>query len=119
MVINEFSVETTRRLSVGLLSLAGALLLSSLDIVSGASSSGNMELAASVSGAIQPLVWSAAFAILAFICAELATHKETPETGHPHSKRNYLQTAFAYIAGGGLVWLCWGAFTLIRAVHVA
>jgi hypothetical protein len=86
-----FDVQTTRRLAVGLLAVSGGLLFSTFDLIGVGISAGDMEYAAAVSRAVGPLSQCTLIALITFAFAEIAAHPSTPELGHPHSKRNYLE----------------------------
>lgn len=116
--MNSFDVSTTRRLAIGLMAIAGSLLFAALNLLGAGISAGDKGYAAGISGAVAPLGLSAATGFIAFICAELADHPATPAEGHPHSKRNYVQTAFALLAVSGLGSLVWGWFVLLTNANV-
>lgn len=113
-----FNPETTRRLAISLFAAAGALLLSALSLVGTGVSAGNMAYAAAVSGALWPLAMSACSGLLSLIFAEIAQHESTPEEGHPHSKRNYLESALVITGVLGLGQLIYGAFKLLIGAGV-
>ena len=118
MALNYFNVRTTRRLSIGLLAAAGALLFAALDLVGVGISANDKTYAAKISASVSPLAFSALAALIALIAAEVAEHPDTPSEGHPHSKSNYLQTAFAMLLVLGLGNLIWGGYILISAAVV-
>ncbi len=118
MALNSFDIETTLRISVGLLAAAGAMLFAALNLVGAGVSASNIAFAESISGALIPLTYSAAFSLLSLIFTEVAAHPSTPTEGHPHSKSNYLQSAFVFIALNGLGGLLWGTVKLIDAASV-
>ena len=107
-----------RRLSLGVFAASGTLLLTALNIVGSAVIGGNIEYASTISESLKPLGYSALGSLTALIFTEIGSHPETPNLGHPHSKSNYLQSAFAMILSVGLLWLIIGAFRLITSVAV-
>lgn len=117
--MNSFNIETTRRLAIGLIAASGALLFAALNLVGAGISGGDTAFAASVSNSIWPLGYSTASAFIALLFAEIADHEATPVTGHPHSKSNYLQTAFVLLAVNGLGWLIYGSARLLSAATIA
>ena len=118
MALRSFDISTTRRLAISLLSASGALLFSALNLVGAGISAGDKEYAAGISAAVSPLSVSACSGLMALICAEIAAHKDTPAEGHPHSKRNYLESAFVGLSILGLGYLVFGGFKLISAATV-
>ncbi len=116
MALNTFDVPTTRRLSIGIMSVSGALLFATLNLIGVGIAAGDSELVEELSIPKVFLAVSAFFGLLSFICAELAAHESTPAVGHPHSKRNYLESAFAYLAVCALIPLLVGGLMLITAV---
>lgn len=117
--MNAFDIETTRRLSLGLLAASGALLFTALNLVGAGVSSDNIEFASRVSSSTWPLASSALASLIALICTEVAGHENTPDKGHPHSRPNYLQTAFALLVVSGLGQLLYGTWTLLSAASVS
>lgn len=117
--MNAFNVETTRQLSLGLLAASGALLFTALNLVGAGISGGDTVFASKVSSSTWPLASSALASLIALICAEIAGHENTPEKGHPHSRPNYLQTAFALLVVSGLGQLLYGAWMLLSAASVS
>ena len=113
-----FDVQTTRRLSLGLLAVSGGLLFATFDLIGAGISAGDKQYAAAVSRAVGPLSQCALMALIIFAFAEIAAHPSTPEVGHPHSKRNYLETAAALGVVYGVFTLLWGGYTLIGAASV-
>ncbi|MDN2565371.1 hypothetical protein N1F89_03985 [Aquibium sp. A9E412] len=103
----------TRRLAIGLLTAAGALLFAALQLVGAGVSAGNLEYAAGVSRALSPLAASGLAGIIALVFAEIADYPGTPEDGHPHGRINYLQSAFVVIGVWGLGTLIWGGVELL------
>ncbi|MBX9462816.1 MAG: hypothetical protein KL840_07555 [Aquamicrobium sp.] len=114
--MNSFDVGTTRRMSLGLLAALGAILFAALNLIAAGIAASNLAFAAQVSKAIWPLAYSSLFSLLATIFAEIAAHRSTLKRGHPHSKANYLQSAFAFIGVNGLGGLLVGTFLMIQAV---
>ena len=117
-MINQLDIITTRRLSYSLLAGSGALLLAALQLVGAGVSSGNIVYSSKISESVIPLAGSTFMGFLALVFTELAAHPNVPVKGHPHSKENYLQSAFVYlgIIGAGL--LIYGGFKLISAAVV-
>ena len=118
MALNSFDLETTRHLALSLLAASGAALFTALNLIAAAFGGGDRVYAAGISDAVWPLGLSAAFGLFGVICAELAGHSGVPDSGHPHPKRNYLQTAFALIAVPGLGFLLYGSFILLTNATV-
>jgi hypothetical protein len=77
-----------------------------------------MGYAAKVSEALWPLVSGAMSGVVSLLFVEIAAHESTPEKGHPHSKRNYLESAFVILAVFGLGQLMFGAFKLLIGAAV-
>ncbi len=117
-MVNSVDADTTRRVSVGLLTVSGALLLAALGLVGAGVSGADQAYAARVSSCLQPLAFSGLFSMIGFVCAEIAADSRTPTTGHPHSVPNYLQTAFALVLVGGVGFLLYGGFWLMVAASV-
>lgn len=116
MALNYFNEKTSRRLALGIFAVSGTLLLTAFNIVSNAIISDKSEYAALVAEAFRPLAYSALGSLVALIFIEVGAHEETPSDGHPHSKSNYLQSAFAMILTVGLGCLIYGAFKLTTSV---
>jgi hypothetical protein len=116
-IINSFDAPTTRRLAGGLVASGGALLLACFGLIGAGVSGGDKAYASGVSGALLPLVLGLLFGIAALVCVELAEHPLTPESGHPHSRPNYLQTAFVFVVLSAPFQLGWGLITLL--IHAA
>ena len=116
MAFDQFDVSTTRRLALGLFATSGAILLTSINLAGSAIVGGNADFASKVILSIWPLAMCAFFSLISFIFAELAAHPKTPETGHPHSKPNYLQSAFVFLTTLCLTSLLYGTYKLITAL---
>src|ERR1051325_8068156 len=115
---NAFDMATPRRLALGLMAAGGAFLFAALHLIGAGISGGNKEYAAKISASVWPLAQSMLFGLMALISTELAAHPSTPRRGHPHSKPNYLQTAFALIAAAGLGYFLYGAWLLLENATV-
>lgn len=113
-----FDGATTRRLSFGFLTAAGALLFAAFNLIGSGVSGGNKEYAAAVSRCVWPLSMCLLFVLFSIICTEIAEHPSTPEQGHPHSRANLLQTAGTLLVVPALLFLLWGAFSLVTAAQV-
>jgi hypothetical protein len=118
MAINVFDVATTRRLSIGLMGAAGALLFSALNLVGVGISVGDRDYATNISQSVTPLAIGATIGLVTLILAEIAAHPNTPPKGRLHGKDNYLQSAFALLAVVGLGHLLYGGYKLISAATV-
>lgn len=116
--MNSLDVETTRRLSIGLMAVSGGLLFSALNLIGAGVSGNNLAFAAGVSRSLSPLVLSAGVGLIALFWAEMAAHPSTPQTGHPHSVNNYLQSAFAILVVTGLGALVYGVVVLVSAATI-
>jgi hypothetical protein len=116
MALNQFDAATSRRLSIGLMATAGALLFAALDLVGVGIAVNDPLFTQNVSKSIIPLAASAGIGLVSLIATEVAEHKSTPRAGHPHSTSNYLQTAFALLVVFGFGHLLFGSFQLISAV---
>lgn len=115
---NSLNLTATRRLSVALLTVSGALLLTALNLVAAGISAGDRQYAQGVSQSLAFLLISCGAGVVSFLCAELASDRRTPKTGHPHSVANYLQTAFAILVMVGMVFLVLGTLTLVSKAGV-
>lgn len=118
MPLNSFDAQTTRRLAIGLTSAAGALLITTLNLIGIAFSADKTAYAAEISESLSGLIVAVGIGLIALIMAEIAEHPDTPIEGHPHSKGNYLQSAFALLGVTGLGGLFYGGFKLISAVSI-
>ncbi len=103
MALNSFNEKVTKRLSTGILAINGAMLFTNLNLIGSATVAGKIEYAKAISDPVGKLVLSSIFSILAFIFAEIAERPDTPAEGHPHSKRNYLESAFALLFITGMI----------------
>lgn len=111
-------VGTARRLSISLLAASGALLFAGLNLIGAGVAAGDRAFAAGISEAVSPLSFTLSIGLIAFIMAEIAGNESTPDEGHPHSKRNYLQTVFALLVVAGLGGLIFSSFKLIAAATI-
>ena len=116
MAINSLDVASTRRISLGLFAAAGALFLTAVNLAGSATISGNTALTSELAKCTPSLATALLASLVAFVWAELAGHPETPKSGHPHSRENYLQSAFALLIVVGLGSLCVGGYLLAKAV---
>ena len=116
MAFNKLNIETTRRLSTGLLAINGALLLTALNIIGSAVVADQADYAKAISEPVPLLLSSSLAAGLAFLFAEMAGRRETPDEGHPHSKRNYLESAFTILVVSGLLPALWGGTQIVFAI---
>jgi hypothetical protein len=119
MALNTFDVETGRRLSLALISAAGAFLFAAFQLVGTGIEAGDRAYAAGFNESIRALLVCLAIGFLGFVCSELAGHPAVPEQGHPHSKRNYRETAFALICGAGLLFLVGGVIAFVNAAMIS
>lgn len=110
---NEFDAASLRRLSIGLLSASGVLLIASLGLIGAGVSAKNLDYARQVAVPLWPFAYSGASAIISLIWAEFADHPDTPAEGRGHSKRNYRQSATALLMTSGLIGFVIGAWLLL------
>lgn len=116
MAINKLSIIATRRLSLGLVAGASALLFSAFNLIGAGISGGNNIFASEVSASITPISLSVLSGLLSLMFTELADHPKVPAKGHPHSKQNYIESAFVYLVVMGLGTLVYGGYVLISAI---
>ena len=116
MPLNRFDAATTPRLSLGLLASSGALLLKALDLSWAATLADKQVYAERLVGAVGFLVGGVAAGLFSFFCVEIAEHPVTPVHGHPHSRSNYLETAFALLVVTGLFNFMIGGAMLVFSV---
>lgn len=116
MALNKLSISSTRRLSIGLTTGAGALMFSAFNLFGTMVSTNNKFLAAKIATSIMPLAISAFFGLLSLIFTELADHPDVPLKGRFHSKTNYIESAFVYLSILGFGSLLYGSYLLIKAV---
>ena len=83
MAIRSFDIQTSRRLSIGLLSASGALLFATLNLVPVVLSEELEPSCALLRFSAVMLGMSAWLALIGVVWSEIANHKSTPEQGHP------------------------------------
>lgn len=99
--------------------MSGAMLVTTINISGSAIISGNTMFAAELGAPMTRLFFATVQAIMGFIWVEIADHPDTPDKGHPHSKTNYLQSAYVLIVAIGSLMLAWGTYGVVTAISSA
>ncbi len=115
MALNFVDADTGRRLAIALMSASGAFMFAGFQLIGSALEADKLEYASGLAPSMRVLMMALGSGLAAFVCAELAAHPAVPEEGHPHSKRNYRETAFAIIAIGGILTLATGVVMFVSA----
>lgn len=118
MLTTFFDAQTTRKLSIALMTSGGAFLFAALNLVGSGVSGGNLDYASKVSQSIFPLFQTILFGFIGFASVQIADHPKTPQLGRFHSKINHLQTGGAIIVVLGIPSLAYGAIRLLVAAYV-
>ena len=108
-------VEKSRRLSIALMAVSGALIFKGIDaFLTGISIDGS-DLPQSLNWPIRQLCFAFIFGLICFVMAEIEDDPRTPEKGHPHSKPNYRQTIIVLLLMGALSFVL-GGWLLIDGI---
>lgn len=111
-------IQRARRLSIGLMTVAGALMFTAINVVTSTAGGPAEYFAVKAATSIPPLGYAALTGLIGFFLSEVADLDSTPEEGHPHSKRNYVETIMTMIGLTGFLALLYGGARLVGSVAV-
>ena len=116
MAINKFDIATTRRLSIGLMVSTSTFLFAAFNLIGAGISANQHIFVLNIKNCVIPLSSGLLWGFISYIFVEISAHKDVPKNGHPHSKINYLESAFVFISILGLGSLLKGVYILIDAI---